>query len=404
VAETILVVNAGSSSIKFQLFSVGERDRLQRLLKGQIEGIGVHPRLFAKGVKGETLIDQTWPGADVPDVPAALAKVVEFLRAEIGSLPIAVGHRVVHGGPDYSEPILIDDAVIERLQAFAPLAPLHQPNNLGPIRTLRQRQPQLPQVACFDTAFHRGHPEIADRYALPEQFYQEGVRRYGFHGLSYEYIAGRLPELAPDIAKGRVVVAHLGSGASMCALNAGKSVESTMGFTALDGLPMGTRPGQLDAGIVLYLLTEKGMSAKDIEHLFYYDSGLKGLSDGSNDVRDLLQSSDPRAKRALDYFVYRIALFTGLLAAAMSGIDGFVFTAGVGENAPAIREAVARRLSWLGLELDPEANAKGAGRISAPGSRIACYVIPTDEELMIARHTLRVLRTQPAFQLKEKHA
>jgi acetate kinase len=404
VSDTILVVNAGSSSIKFQLFSVGERDRLQRLLKGQIEGIGVHPRLFAKGVKGETLIDRTWPGADVPDVPAALAKVVEFLRAEIGSLPIAVGHRVVHGGPDYSEPILIDDAVIERLQAFAPLAPLHQPNNLGPIRTLRQRQPQLPQVACFDTAFHRGHPEIADRYALPEQFYQEGVRRYGFHGLSYEYIAGRLPELAPDIAKGRIVVAHLGSGASMCAIKAGKSVESTMGFTALDGLPMGTRPGQLDAGIVLYLLTEKGMSAGDIEHLFYYDSGLKGLSGGSNDVRDLLQSSDPRRKFALDYFVYRIALFTGMLAAAMSGIDGLVFTAGVGENAPAIREAVARRLSWLGLELDPEANAKGAGRISAPGSRIACYVIPTDEELMIARHTLRVLRTQPAFQLEEKRA
>jgi acetate kinase len=404
VSDTILVVNAGSSSIKFQLFSVGERNRLQRLLKGQIEGIGVHPRLFAKGVKGETLIDRTWPGADVPDVPAALAKVVEFLRAEIGSLPIAVGHRVVHGGPDYSEPILIDDAVIERLQAFAPLAPLHQPNNLGPIRTLRQRQPQLPQVACFDTAFHRGHPEIADRYALPEPFYQEGVRRYGFHGLSYEYIAGRLPELAPDIAKGRIVVAHLGSGASMCAIKAGKSVESTMGFTALDGLPMGTRPGQLDAGIVLYLLTEKGMSAGDIEHLFYYDSGLKGLSGGSNDVRDLLQSSDPRRKFALDYFVYRIALFTGMLAAAMSGIDGLVFTAGVGENAPAIREAVARRLSWLGLELDPEANAKGAGRISAPGSRIACYVIPTDEELMIARHTLRVLRTQPAFQLEEKRA
>jgi acetate kinase len=404
VSDTILVVNAGSSSVKFQLFSVGERDRLQRLLKGLIEGIGVHPRLFAKGVKGKTLIDRTWPGADVPDVPAALAKVVEFLRAEIGSLPIAVGHRVVHGGPDYSEPILIDDAVIDRLQAFAPLAPLHQPNNLGPIRTLRQRQPQLPQVACFDTAFHRGHPEIADRYALPEQFYQEGVRRYGFHGLSYEYIASRLPELAPDIAKGRVVVAHLGSGASMCAIHAGKSVESTMGFTALDGLPMGTRPGQLDAGIVLYLLTEKNMSAGDIEHLFYQDSGLKGLSGTSNDVRDLLASSDRRAKFALDYFVYRISLFTGLLAAAMCGIDGLVFTAGVGENAPAIREAVARRLSWLGLELDPEANAKGAGRISAPGSRIACYVIPTDEELMIARHTLRVLRTQPAFQLEDKHA
>src|SRR6476646_9692780 len=343
-------------------------------MKGQIEGIGVHPRLFAKGVKGETLIDRTWPGADVPDVPAALAKVVEFLRAEIGSLPIVVGHRVVHGGPDYSEPILIDDAVIERLQAFATLAPLHQPNNLGPIRTLLQRQPQLPQVACFDTAFHRGHPEVADRYALPERFYQEGVRRYGFHGLSYEYVASRLPDVASD-AKCRVVVAHLGSGASMCAIHAGKSVESTMGFTALDGLPMGTRPGQLDAGIALYLLSEKGMSAREIERLFYYDSGLKGLSGISNDVRNLLASADPRAKFALDYFVYRISLFTGMLAAAMGGIDGFVFTAGVGENSPISREAVAKRIAWLGLELDPEINAKGTGQISTSGSRIACYVI-----------------------------
>ena len=404
VSETILVVNAGSSSIKFQLFSVSTGDRLQRRLKGQMEGIGVHPRLAAKNAKGEVLIDETWPAGEVGDVPAALGKVVEFLRAEIGGLPIAVGHRVVHGGPDFSEPLLIDDVALKRLQAFAPLAPLHQPNNLGPIRALLQRQPQLPQIACFDTAFHRSHPEIADRYALPERFYQEGVRRYGFHGLSYEYIASRLPELAPDIAKSRVVVAHLGSGASMSAIHAGKSVESTMGFTALDGLPMGTRPGQLDAGIVLYLLTEKGMSAGEIEHLFYYDCGLKGLSGISNDVRDLLTSSDPRAKLALDYFVYRIALFTGMLAAAMSGIDGFVFTAGVGENAPAIREAVAKRLSWLGLELDPEANAKGEGRISAPGGRVSCYVVPTDEELMIARHTLSVLRRHPAFGLKEKSA
>ena len=404
MSETILVVNAGSSSIKFQLFSVGAGDQLQRRLKGQIEGIGVHPRLLAKGVGGETLIDKTWPGADAADIPAALGKVVEFLRAEIGTLPTAVGHRVVHGGPDYSEPILIDDVLLERLQAFAPLAPLHQPNNLGPIRTLRQRQPQLPQIACFDTAFHRGHPEIADRYALPERFYQEGVRRYGFHGLSYEYVASQLPKVAPEIAQGRVVVAHLGSGASMCAMHAGKSVESTMGFTALDGLPMGTRPGQLDAGIVLYLLTEKGMSAHEIEHLFYHDCGLKGLSGVSNDVRDLLASSDPRAKLALDYFVYRIALFAGMLGAAMEGIDAFVFTAGVGENAPAIRNAVAQRLSWLGLKLDPEANAKGAGRISTEGSRVGCYVIPTDEELMIARHTLRVLRAQATTLLKEKHA
>ena len=404
MSDTILVVNAGSSSIKFQLFSIGTGDQLQRRLKGQIEGIGVHPSLVAKGATGELLIDKTWPSAEVSDVPAALGKVVEFLRAEIGTLPLAVGHRVVHGGPNYSAPILIDASVVERLEAFAPLAPLHQPNNLGPIRTLLQRQPQLPQVACFDTAFHRGHPEVADRYALPEQFYQEGVRRYGFHGLSYEYISSQLPKVAPDIAKGRVVVAHLGSGASMCAIQAGKSVESTMGFTALDGLPMGTRPGQLDAGVVLYLLTEKGMSAGEIEHLFYYDSGLKGLSGVSNDVRNLLASSEPVAKRALDYFVYRIALFTGMLAAAMGGIEGFVFTAGVGENAPAIRDAVAKRLAWLGLELDATANAKGEGRISAPGSRISCHIIPTDEELMIARHTLGVLRSKAEPLLKEKHA
>jgi acetate kinase len=404
MSETILVVNAGSSSIKFQLFSIAASDQLQRRLKGQIESIGVRPHLLARGIGGETLIDETWPAVEVAGVPGALDKVVAFLRAQIGSLPTAIGHRVVHGGPDYSEPTLIDDVVLKRLEAFSPLAPLHQPNNLAPIRAVRQRQPQLPLVACFDTAFHRGHPEIADRYALPERFYQEGVRRYGFHGLSYEYVASQLPNVAPDIAQGRVVVAHLGSGASMCAMHAGKSVESTMGFTALDGLPMGTRPGQLDAGIVLYLLTEKGMSAGDIEHLFYHDCGLKGLSGVSNDVRDLLASSDPRAKLALDYFVYRIALFAAMLAAAMEGIDAFVFTAGVGENAPDIRNAVAQRLSWLGLKLDPEANAKGVGRISCQGSRVGCYVIPTDEELMIARHTLRVLRAQATTLLEEKHA
>jgi acetate kinase len=401
VTETILVVNAGSSSIKFQLFSLAAGDRLQRRLKGQIEGIGVHPHLFAKGVEGESLVDKRWPAADVADVPAALGKVVEFLRAEIGTLPTVVGHRVVHGGPDYSEPTLIDDAVLHRLQAFVPLAPLHQPNNLGPIRTLRQRQPQLPQVACFDTAFHRGHPEVADRYALPDRLYTEGVRRYGFHGLSYEYVASQLP---PDIAPGRVVVAHLGSGASMCAIHAGKSVESTMGFTALDGLPMGTRPGQLDPGVVLYLMSEERMSAGAIEHLLYNECGLKGLSGVSNDVRNLLGSSDSRAKLALEYFVYRIALFAGMLAAAMGGIDGFVFTAGIGENAPTIREAVARRLAWLGLEFDSEANTKGDRRISRQGSRIACYVIPTDEELMIARHSLRVLGAQDTTLLEEKPA
>jgi acetate kinase len=393
VSETILVVNAGSSSIKFQLFSLGTRGQLQRLLKGQIEGIGVQPKLTAKETDGQP-IEEAWSAQEVASVPQGLDKLVAFLRARLGKLPTAIGHRVVHGGPDYSEPVVIDDAVLDRLETFSPLAPLHQPNNLAPIRAVRARQPQLLQVACFDTAFHRGHPEVADRYALPEALYAEGVRRYGFHGLSYEYIANRLPDVAPNIARGRVVVAHLGSGASMCAITAGKSVESTLGFTALDGLPMGTRPGQLDPGIVLYLLEEKRMSVKEIERFLYNECGLKGLSGISNDVRELLASKDPRAKIALDHFVYRISLYAGMLSAAMGGIDGFVFTAGIGENAPAIREAVAKRVGWLGLDFDPEANVSGRMLISRKGSRVACYVIPTNEELMIARHTLAVLRAK----------
>jgi acetate kinase len=393
VSETILVVNAGSSSIKFQLFALEAVDQLKQLLKGQIDGIGVHPRLIAKGTDGQP-IEEAWPAQEVASVPHALDQLVTFLRARLGKLPTAIGHRVVHGGPDYAEPVVIDDAVLARLDRFSPLAPLHQPNNLAPIRAVRERQPQLLQVACFDTAFHRGHPEVADRYALPEQLYAEGVRRYGFHGLSYEYMANRLPAVAPDIARGRVVVAHLGSGSSMCAISAGKSVECTLGFTALDGLPMGTRPGQLDPGIVLYLMREKGMSAKEIERFLYNECGLKGLSGISNDVRELLASKDPRAKLALEHFIYRISLYAGMLTAAMGGIDGFVFTAGIGENAPAIREAVAKRLGWLGLDFDPEANIRGGMLISRKSSRVACYVIPTNEELMIARHTLAVLRAK----------
>lgn len=405
MTETILVVNAGSSSIKFQLFSVAAHERLERLFKGQIEGIGTSPRLLAKNVEGEVLVDETWPAEEVASVPAALEKLVVFLRQQIGGqLPVAVGHRVVHGGPDYSAPTVITSAVLDRLGKYVPLAPLHQPNNLAPIRALLERQPQLLQVACFDTAFHRGHPEVADRFAIPEQLYAEGIRRYGFHGLSYEYIAGRLAEIAPEAAKGRVVVAHLGSGASMCAILDGRSVESTMGFTALDGVPMGTRPGQLDAGVVLYLMSQKGMSPKEIEHLLYYDCGLKGLSGISNDVRELLVSPDPRAQLALEYFVHRIVLSTGMLAAAMDGIDAFVFTAGIGENSPAIREAVLRRLSWLGVELATRANEKNKRRISRKRSRVACYVIPTDEELMIASHTLTVLRERSELQLEEKLA
>ncbi|MBS0267892.1 MAG: acetate/propionate family kinase [Proteobacteria bacterium] len=402
--ETILVMNAGSSSIKFQLFAIGQGDQLDRRLKGQIEGIGRRPRLSARDANGASAVDESWSPDEVGELSDALDRLVVFLRNYVGRLPVAIGHRVVHGGPDFVEPTTVTGRIIDRLQRLIPLAPLHQPNNLAPMKIVLERQPQLLQVACFDTAFHRGHPEIADRYAIPENLYKEGVRRYGFHGLSYEYIAMRLREVAPEVADGRVVAAHLGSGASMCALSAGKSIESTMGFTALDGLPMGTRPGQLDAGIVLYLINEKGMTTKEVEHFLYHDCGLKGLSGISNDVRDLLTSSDPRAKLTLDYFTYRIALFAGLLSAALSGIDALVFTAGIGENAPTIRQAITDRLSWLGVELSEAANEKNELRISSKGSRVACYVVPTDEEFMIAKHTLGVLRKSASEQLKEKRA
>jgi acetate kinase len=393
--DLILVVNAGSSSLKFQVLEIGSGDDLQRRIKGSLDGIGTRPRLVMKDMRGEKVVDETYPAAEVSTLPEALARAQTRLRERFdGATPVAVGHRVVHGGPKFSAPTPVDDAVLEYLTRLVPLAPLHQPNNLAPIRALHQRSPDLLQVACFDTAFHRAHPEVADRYAIPEWLYQEGVRRYGFHGLSYEYIASLLPTVAPAIAKGRVVVAHLGSGASMCAMVAGRSVESTMGFTALDGLPMGTRPGQLDAGVVLYLLAEKRMDAKAIERFLYNECGLKGLSGISNDVRDLLASADPRAATALDFFVYRIATLAASLATAMGGMDGFVFTAGIGENAPVIRERVAQRLAWLGFDLDPAANRDGGPRISRPGSAIECHVIATDEELMIGRHTRDVLKAR----------
>jgi acetate kinase len=395
MADSLLVINAGSSSLKFQLFDVAAHDQLELRLKGQIDGIGSQPRLLAKSAAGDVVADKTWQAAQVSSLPAALDMAIPFLREQVaGSLPLAVGHRVVHGGPEFSHPALVTDGVLRRLERLAPLAPLHQLNNLAPIQAIMQRHPSLPQVACFDTAFHRGHPEIADRFAIPEDLYAEGVRRYGFHGLSYEYVAGRLREVAPRIASGRLVIAHLGSGASMCAIVAGRSVESTMGFTALDGLPMGTRPGQLDPGVVLYLCSEKRMSPDAVQHLLYNDCGLKGISGISNDVRVLLAHPSQRARLALDYFTHRICMSAGMLAAAMGGIDAIVFTAGIGENAPAVREGVLRRLSWLGADIDMEANARGGPRISTANSRVQCYVIATNEELMIARHTLRLLRQQ----------
>ena len=389
--DPILVVNAGSSSVKFQVFAVDGASDLTLQIKGQVDGIGTQPRLQARAPGGIEIVDQRFESSEMPDVPAALATAGAWLGRQYDIMPIAVGHRVVHGGPRYDRPVLINAAVLKDLEQYVPLAPLHQPNNLAPIRSLLARSPDLPQVACFDTAFHRGHDAVADRYALPEHFYADGVRRYGFHGLSYEYVAKRLPEVAPEIAQGRVIVAHLGSGASMCALISGRSVESTMGFTALDGLPMGTRPGQLDPGVVVFLIEQKGMTAAAVQDLLYQECGLKGLSGISNDVRALEASTDPGAALALEYFVYRTGLHAGMLAAALGGLDAFVFTAGIGENSISLRARIADKLGWLGGALDPVANAAGATLISSPGSRVALYVIPTDEELMIARHTLALL-------------
>jgi acetate kinase len=389
--DAILVVNAGSSSVKFQIFDQKASSDPQRLIKGQFDGIGTRPRLRAEARDGKALIDKTYSPQEISDVATAIGAAGNWLRETQKIELAAVGHRVVHGGPDYDQPVVINKDVLKRLEQFSSLAPLHQPNNLAPIRTLLTSRPELLQVACFDTAFHRSHGPLADHYAIPEKFYREGVRRYGFHGLSYEYIAGRLPEFGPAIAKGRVIVAHLGSGASMCALANGRSVESTMGFTALDGLPMGTRPGQIDPGVILYLIAQKGMSAKDVEDLLYRQSGLKGLSGISNDMRELEASASPAAALAIDYFVYRIALNAGMLTAALNGLDAFIFTAGIGENSASIRARVAEKLAWLGVDFAAAANKSGGPLISKPHSKVSAYVIGTDEELMIARHTVSFL-------------
>ena len=392
--ETILVVNAGSSSVKFQIFAVGEAGEPRRLLRGQMDGIGVRPTLRAKGEDKSSAVDKEFARNEIPDVAAAMAAVRDWLRETQKSTLVAVGHRVVHGGPDFDKPVIIDEKILARLESYVALAPLHQPNNLAPIDLLLKTRPGLPQVACFDTAFHRGHDPVADHFALPERFYDEGVRRYGFHGLSYEYVAGRLREVAPDVAAGRVIVAHLGSGASMCAIADGRSVDSTMGFTALDGLPMGTRPGQIDPGVLLYLIVERGMEPTAVRDLLYRESGLRGMSGVSSDMRDLEGSAAPAAAFAVEHFVYRVGLHAGMLAAALGGLDAFVFTAGIGENSATIRARIVDKLAWLGASLDPSANATNKTVISRPESRIKVYVVPTDEELAIARHTISLLSEQ----------
>lgn len=387
--RALLVLNAGSSSIKFCVYRL-LADGLEAGLRGQIEGIGTaHPRatIIEDGERRERALDDT-EGGTPEAATALLARAVAQRRGSVDL--VAVGHRIVHGGTRHSAPVRLDESVLTYLESLNPLAPLHQPHNLAVVRALTRELPQVPQVGCFDTAFHQGHDIVAELFALPYSFYEDGVRRYGFHGLSYEYIASALPTAAPR-AGSRVIAAHLGNGASLCALDNGRSVDSTMGFSALDGLPMGTRCGQLDPGVILFLLRERGMDAAALEKLFYKQSGLLGISGISADMRDLLASDEPRAQLAIDYFVFHIAREIAGLTATLGGLDALVFTAGIGEHAPEIRARICRRLQWLGIEMDEDANAAGRSCISASRSAVSAWVVPTNEELMIARHTRRLL-------------
>ena len=385
----ILTLNAGSSSIKFALFERGDEPR--ECLRGQVEGVGATPRLQVTkpgGPQTEVELGKR----QVHDHASALAAVLEFLEKTFGEVVIeAVGHRIVHGGLSFSEPVVLDEQSIASLEGLSPLAPLHQPHNLSGVRAAHQAFPQALQVACFDTAFHRSHPWVSDTYALPSELYEQGIRRYGFHGLSYEYVTSRLREIAPLHAAGRLIVTHLGNGSSMCAMQGGQSVGSSMGFTALDGLPMGTRCGQLDPGVVLYLMEERGLSVREVEDLLYRRSGLKGLSGLSHDMRELEAAGTKEATQAIEYFVFRTRRELGSMAAILSGLDALVFCGGIGENAWRIRERICRSFEWLGIELDEARNQAGETIVSSARSRVRIFVIPTNEELTIARHTARLL-------------
>jgi acetate kinase len=386
-----LVLNAGSSSLKFCVFRRPLAEKWQIDARGQIEGIGTSPRLLAKGTDGKILAENDL-SADVRDGHGAIDALASWLRSQYGRARVlGVGHRVVHGGTRYSQPTIVTTKVLADLFELVPLAPLHQPHNLAAIQAVFERLSDVPQVACFDTGFHQGRPQIAGIIPLPMSICKSGLKRYGFHGLSYEYVTSMLPEIAPEIANGRIIIAHLGSGASLCAVDGGKSVDTSMSFTALDGLCMGTRPGNIDPGAVLYMFQMLGMTAKEVETILYKKSGLLGISGISNDMRELLVSTAPEARLAVDYFVYQTAKEIGALAAVLGGIDGLVFTAGIGENSPEIRKRICETSSWLGVELDNVANLSGGPRISTRHSKVSVWVVPTNEELMIARHTRALL-------------
>jgi acetate kinase len=388
--DAILVLNAGSSSIKLSVFAerAGE---LALEVRGEVEALYTAPRFVAQDPSGRVVAEESWPGRKLGH-GGAIEYLGDFLKHQLANdRLVGVGHRVVHGGLEYTAPVRVEAETLKALERFIPLAPLHQPHNLSPISLLLERAPELPQVACFDTSFHRTNPAVAQRFALPAELHDAGVQRYGFHGLSYEYIASEFPRLDARAASAKTIVLHLGNGSSMCAMAAGRSMATTMGFTPADGLPMGTRCGAVDPGVILYLMDERKMDARAIERLLYSESGLLGVSGISSDMRTLLASADPSARLAIDVYAYRIRRELGSLAAALGGLDAIVFTAGIGENAPAIRERVCRDAAWLGIELDAAANARGGPRISAPGSRVSAWVVPTNEELMIARHTQSVL-------------
>jgi acetate kinase len=395
VSDAIVVLNAGSSSIKFSAFLHSGRD-LSLYLRGAVESLNDAPRFVAKDATGAVIADWAIGGADQLGHAGGVQHLVDFLRSQAGGHRlVAVGHRVVHGGVKFTGPVRINSTVLQALERLIPLAPLHQPHNLAPIRALLARSPQVPQVACFDTSFHRSNPQISQLFALPLEFAEAGLRRYGFHGLSYEYIASALPQYDTRAAEGRTIVMHLGNGSSMCALQAGHSITSTMGFTAVDGLPMGTRCGSIDPGALLFLARLRGLDPSAVEQLIYERSGLLGVSGISGDMRTLLASDDPRARLAIDLYVYRIGRELGSLVAALGGLDAVVFTAGVGENAAVVRARVCHAAAWIGLKLDEAANSANGPRISTDDSAVAAWVIPTNEELMIANHTRRLALSNP---------